>query len=220
MDVPGMISPMMKRLDIAMRGGRLHLKGYPQNVSIKKLNEADAKELRALTLHFAEISFCRETLREIGQLDLKTQSTLAKALWLSALATYFNCFGSDNARTLLSARKVLKPYAGAQAVFDRYHELREKHLIPADNPYTHAYVGAVVNPASSEKKIADLVSLAVTAFVVEMKHVKQLTQLAEVTLLRIEEQRQKLRNKLIDKYEQKTRDELQALDDLTFAAPA
>ncbi len=210
----------MKRLTVTQRGTRLLLAGYPASAAIRKLPDADAKELRVLALHQAEVNFCCEALKQFLELDLEKQPIVARSLWLAALESYYRCFGTDKARTLLSPKKVLKPFPGAQEVFEMYMKLHEQHRVPLENPYVQAVIGIVINPAKEEKSIADVVSVSGTALVIEKKHAKQLLQLATVTLARIEEQRQLFREAILKKFTAKDHKSLLALDELSFPTPA
>jgi hypothetical protein len=210
-------SPDMKTLNVKRTGPRLLLPGVPATAVVKAVESSDAKPLRALTIHLAEIAFCRDALGQLAKLDATVHPTQAKALWVSALAAYYGCFGTDKAGTLLSAKKVLKPFPGAQAVFDKYQELYEKHRDRTENPYTNAFVGVVIHPDRADQKIADVLSAAVRTGPLDKKHIAAMAKLAGVTASRIEEQRVLIRQKLLDKYEAKDAKALAALDPFSFA---
>src|SRR6476660_3379814 len=120
---------MVKPLKIARLGDKLHIEGYPNAVGAKRIDDPIARQLQAVALHHFDLSYCCAALAELGRLDRAVQPLLAEALWVSAIARYFKCFGANNARTQLSPRKIFKNQPGGEEVFGYFHDLRDKHII-------------------------------------------------------------------------------------------
>jgi hypothetical protein len=161
------LAVMVKPLTITKQGDKLHIEGYPDAVAMKRIDDPIAKQLQAMVLHHFDLNFCRGALAEIAGLDRSTQRLLAEALWVSCIARYFKCFGDNKARTQLSERKILKDHTGADRVFAYFRDLRDKHIIHDENPYSQAFTGVALNPRDAKFKVADIVSLAMNAFTVD-----------------------------------------------------
>jgi hypothetical protein len=210
---------MLKNLRFTTEGGRLHIQDYPDAVALKQIDDRVARRLQAMTLHQADLSFCQQALAEIERLDHSQQTLLAEALWISSIARYFKCFGKNKARTQLSPKKILRDLPGAESVFDYFEDLRNKHIIHDENPYSQAFTGIVLNGREAKYKVADIVAIAFSAFTVNDDHLLQLRQLVDVTSAWVTAKREELHTLLGKTYEQKSYDELLALPEITFSAP-
>jgi len=210
---------MLKNLRFTKEGGRLHIEDYPDAVALKRIDDPAARQLQAMTLHHADLSFCQQALAEVARLDRSQQTLLAEGLWIAAIARFFKCFGKNKARTQLSAKKILRDFVGAGAVFAYFEALRNKHIIHDENPYSQAFTGVALNAREAEYKVADIIAMAFNAFTVDDDHLVQFRQLVDVTLLWVAAEREELHNLLGKAYEQTLYDELLALPDITFTVP-
>lgn len=210
---------MVKPLHFTVSDGQIHIDDYPNTVALKCIDTPPARQLQAITLHQFDLSFCHEVLAEIARLDRVKDVLIVEGLWVSVIARYFKCFGSNKSRSQLSAKKILKSHPGAEAIFSYFQNLRDKHIIHDENPFTQAFTGVAVNGAGAPYKVADIISLAFNAFTVDDTHLVQLTQLVGVTLAWVNEKRDELHNILGRKYEQWSHQDLLALPDIQFTAP-
>jgi hypothetical protein len=175
------LAVMAKSLAVTLQGSQLHIEGYPDAVAIKRIDDPIAKQLQAMHLHFSDLQFSRTALAEILTLDRLASTLLVEALWVSAIARYFKCFGGSKARSQLSAKKTLMGHDGADQVFEYFRDLRDKHIIHDDNPYSQAFAGIALNARDAEFKVADIVALALNAFTVDEFHLQSFVQLVAVT---------------------------------------
>ena len=210
---------MTKPLTITKLGEKLHIEGYPDAVAVKRIDDVIARQLQAITLHHFDLDFCRKSLDELARLDRGLQPLLAEALWVSSIARYFKCFGENKARTQLGPKKILKLQPGAEKVFGYFHHLRDKHIIHDENPYSQAFTAVVLNPKGAQWKVADIVSLAMSAFTVDDDHLRSFSQLVDVTLAWVSAKRDELHNILGKEYEKWKYDDLLALPNISYTTP-
>ncbi|MBX9961833.1 MAG: hypothetical protein K2Y35_02170 [Burkholderiales bacterium] len=210
---------MAKPLTITKIGDKLDIEGYPNAVAVKRIDDPIARQLQGIALHHFDLSYCRAALAELTHLDRSIQPLLAEALWVSTIARYFKCFGRNKSRTQLSPEKILKNHPGAEEVFGYFRDLRDKHIIHDENPYSQAFTGIALNVKDAEYKIADVFSLAMNAFTVDDDHLRSFTQLTAVTLAWVDAKRDELHNLLGKQYEQWEYEVLLALPDIAFTVP-
>jgi hypothetical protein len=210
---------MVKPLHFTVTNGQFHIDDYPDAVALKRIDTPIARQLQAVTLHQFDLTFCRDALAEIARLNRSENVTVIEGLWVAAIARYFKCFGGNKSRSQLSAKTILKDHPGAEAVFKYFQDLRDKHIIHDENPFTQAFTGVAVNGPESQYKVADIISLAFNAFTVDDAHLTQLTQLVDVTLNWVSAKRDELHNDLGRDYEQWSREKLLALPDIQYTVP-
>jgi len=210
---------MVKLLRIEKRSDQLHIDGYPDAVALKQIGGQVVSELKMVTLHHSDLSFCQEALAEISRLDSEKQRLLTDALWIASIARYFKCFGKSKSRTHLSSKEVLKGHVGAEDVFSYFKALRDKHIIHDENPYSQAFVGVALNRRETRFKIADIISVAINAFTVDDDHFVQFSKLVGVTLAWVKDKRDELHNRLGKMYEQWNYEDLLGLPDIKYTAP-
>jgi hypothetical protein len=114
----------------------------------------------------------------------------------------------------------LKTHTNANLVFEYFNDLRNKHIIHDENPFTQAFTGVVINDLAAQHKVADIISLAFNAFTVDDTHLAQLTQLVEITLKWVNEKRDELHNIIGREYEQWSHHELLVLPNIKYTAPS
>lgn len=210
---------MVKPLIVTVTDGRFHIENYPDAVALKRIDTPIARQLQAMTLHQFDLSFCRNALVEIARLDREENVLTAEGLWVAALARYFKCFGKNKSRSQLSAQKILRSHPGAEAVFTYFQDLRDKHIIHDENPFTQAFTGVAVNSKEAQYKVADIISLAFNAFTVDDAHLIQFTQLIDITLAWVNAKRNELHNILGHEYEQWPHQDLLTLPDIQYTVP-
>jgi len=210
---------MVKPLHFTVTDGRFHIEDYRDAVALKRIDTPVARQLQAVTLHQFDLSFCRDALVAIARLNRAENVLTVEGLWVAAIARYFKCFGGNKSRSQLSAKKILKAHPGAEAVFTYFQDLRDKHIIHDENPFTQAFTGVAVNGAEAQYKVADIISLAFNAFTVDDAHLTQFTQLVDVTLEWVNAKRDEFHNALGRKYEQWSHQDLLALPDIQYTVP-
>jgi hypothetical protein len=207
---------VLKNLTGTLSGSRLHIEDYPTAVALKRIDDPIARQLCSIALNHADLSFCREAVAEITRRDRTSQPLIAEALWVAAISRYFKCFGSNKARTQLSSRKVLKSHVSAEKVFAYFQNLRDKHIVHDENPYSQAVIGVAINARDAEHKIADVISLTMNAFTIDDSHLSSFSQLVNVTLEWVRTKQDELHATLGKQYEAQSYDELMALSDVSY----
>lgn len=209
----------MKRLSMTQHGKKFHVEGYPDSVALKRIDDSDARELQALTLHQSDMNFCRAAMEQLEKSRKSDEGVIAQALWLVCVACFFKCFGSSKSRTSLSANEVLKNHTGAMQVFDYFKALRDKHVIHDENAYCQAFTAVALNAENASSKVADVIAIATNASTIDDAHVTQFKQLVETTNAWVSERREALHQSLAQKYEQWAYKDLLALPDIQYTAP-
>lgn len=210
---------MVKPLHFTVADGQFHIEDYPEAIALKRIDTPIARQLQAVTLHQFDLVFCRDALAEIARLNMAENATVVEGLWVAAIARYFKCFGSNKSRSQLSLQKIFKSHPGAEVVFAYFQDLRDKHIIHDENPFTQAFAGVAVNGLEAQYKVADIITLAFNAFTVDDAHLTQLAQLVDVSLTWVNEKRDELHNHLARDYEQWSHEKLLGLPDIQYIAP-
>jgi hypothetical protein len=211
---------MVKPVRVEIRGDQLHIEGYPDAVAFKKIDDPIARQLQAITLHFNDLLFCHDALVELARLDRAKQKLLVKALLIASIARYFKCFARNKSRTQLSSKKVLKNHKDSEKGFAYFQALRDKHIIHDENPYSQALTGVVLNPREAHFKVANVVSTAITVLTLDDDHLKQFSQLVEVTFAWVNSKRDELHKRLGETYEHMEYEDLLALPDIKYVVPS
>lgn len=211
---------MIKPLSISLTNNNIHTNDYPDALAVKQIDTPVTRQLQAITLHQFDLTFCSQALAEIAGLNQIKDKVIIEGLWISAITRYFKCFTSSESRSQLSAGKVLKTHTNANLVFEYFNDLRNKHIIHDENPFTQAFTGVVINDLAAQHKVADIISLAFNAFTVDDTHLAQLTQLVEITLKWVNEKRDELHNIIGREYEQWSHHELLVLPNIKYTAPS
>jgi hypothetical protein len=138
-----------------------HINGFPDSVKIINLDGPEAKRLADLFLHKLDLEFADFCLNTINQTPLENM-TLRLALWHSAIIYYTKCFGRST-RFQLSQKKIYKNEPPAAIIiFDYFKNLRNKHLVHDDNPYSQCKPGAIINNGAKDYKIDKIICFAAT----------------------------------------------------------
>ena len=114
---------------------------------------------------------------------------------------------------------MLKGQAGAMPVFRYFQDLRDKHIIHDENPYSQSYVALALNAENTKFKVADVISLAINAFTADDSHLQSFSQLVQFTLEWVEHKRDELHNLLGARYESENYEALMLLPNIEYRAP-
>ena len=210
---------MLKPLRYKFADGQFQIQDYPDAVALKRIDTPIAQQLKAVTLHQIDLMFCRDALAEIARLNRTEHETVVEALWVASIARYFKCFGGNKSRSQLPADKIFREHVGAKAVFTYFQDLRDKHVIHDENPFTQAFTGVAVNGPEAQCKVADIIAFAFNALTVDEAHLTQLTQLVNLTLDWVVAKQTELHKSLTYEFEQWPLERLLVLPDIQFTAP-
>src|SRR5208282_1955712 len=120
---------------------------------------------------------------------------------ISAIAIFFKCFAPNKARKQLSSQKILKDQIGAMDVFSYFQNIRNKHIIHDENPYSQSLVAVALMKPEAPYKVADILYLGFNAFLGDNDHYSSFLRLVTFTLNWVTIKLNELHNLLGKKYE-------------------
>jgi hypothetical protein len=104
-------------------------------------------------------------------------------------------------------------------VFQYYKDLRDKHIIHDENPYSQAFTAVALNTKDSQFKVADIVSLSMNILTTDKEHIQSFSQLVQFTYEWVKIKHEELHNKLGAEYEKKDYETLLLLPDVIYQKP-
>ena len=110
-------------------------------------------------------------------------------------------------------------YIKAKKCFEYYDALRDKHVVHDESRYSESKVLAIINNQSSKILVPKVLVLGIDSVLIDDEHVQPLESLACISLQWVEKKIDELCNKLQEEYNNKTYDELMALDNAQYTAP-
>ena len=135
------------------------LNGYPNGVRIVEVKSDDARWLADLALHRSDLLQAEIALQAIVD-SPALSGDVHLALWRSAIAQIFKCFGDSKSRSRLDSGSVLVGAShGLIENFKYYKAQRNKHMIHDENPYSQVAVVAILNDGSHPNKLEDVKAL-------------------------------------------------------------
>lgn len=210
---------VIKNVRMTKQKDKIHIKDYPDAIAVKLIEDPIDRQLQAIALHHVDLSFCHQALQLIPSLDKSRDVLLIESLWISSIALFFKCFAPNRARKQLSAEKILMGQSGAMDVFNYFLNIRNKHIVHDENPYSQSFAAVVLMKREAPYKVADILSIVFSAFLVDNDHFTSFLQLVNFTLDWVTTKLDELHNLLGKKYEQISYDELLSLPDVTYTAP-
>ena len=210
---------MREPLGISRRGGALHVEGYPDAVALKRIDDPIARQLKAIVLHCSDLRFCCDALAALTSLDRTSESLFAEALWVASIARYFKCFGANKSRMPLVPTKIFAGEVGALEVFQYFRHLRDKHVIHDENAYSQSFTAVALNAQDARFKVADVISMVITASTIDDRHIESLSHLAGHTFSWVEQKRDELHFRLGSRYEGESYAKLSSLPDVKYETP-
>ena len=197
--------------------GRVNMMVDPAGgLFFKELSGPAACQLRAMALHEVDVSFCESALVALQDIDYNDESTLAVALWTSAITKFFKCFTTNKSRVKLSQSKIfLQPEL--LAVFNYFLALRNKHIVHDENGFSNSHVVAAIR--SSERDLQSIFVTPVHVVTISEPEIGRLLNLARLTLRWIEAQKRDLQTILAAEFATLKTAEILTLPDWIISAP-
>lgn len=165
-------------------------------------------EFISLFLHKKDIDFC---VKYINCISLDKNAYVNQALFIVALSGLMKCFQYSAACQKLDVDDFKSNYPQIENTFDKYKSWRNKHYLHDENRMTEATAFLFVAPENSAQVLGGLPSVIWNS--VNIDYIEETQKLREVLkavdqyiTVKIDE----IGNKLIERYQQKTREELLA----------
>lgn len=129
---------------------------FPNAVKVIKIDGPEAGQAADLSLHQHDLKFAHDCLLKIVGLSSQPDQELVQhALWMSAMVSFFKCFGGG-VRAGLDPIALYGQETPASQVFDYFKALRDKHVVHDVNAFAQSSPGAVLNQVGDEHKIAKI----------------------------------------------------------------
>lgn len=144
---------------------------------------------------------------------------LRQALWRAAIIHFIKCFGHSKSRFKLNPKQIYKGDSLGKEVFHYFENLRNKHFIHDENPYSQTIPGAVLNRDDKPHKIAKIVCLDVSGETLTQANYGNLHQLVTLARDYICAEFESLCGILTSEYEAKPYHELLAMEEANLKVP-
>ncbi len=103
--------------------------------------------------------------------------------------------------------------------FEYFQHLRDKHVVHDENAYSQSLSAVALNARQAAFKVADVISMSITASTIDEQHIRSMLQLVNHTFGWVERKRDELHNMLGSRYESLSYDELLNLPNVTYTNP-
>lgn len=135
----------------------------PDAAKIAKLSGRDAERLADLAIHRADLNFAKRCTHELAALpQSESESVVEHALFRSAIVTWAKCFSSSRAGRFTLDLDEIYPGEELRDNAKNAKALRNKHIAHDDNPFSQSVPIAVVAAADAERKVMQILTLAVS----------------------------------------------------------
>ena len=197
------------------------MESIPTNpTKVVRIDDPRARRVADLALHAADLQFAANCLKLLIDEQPSDQKILREALWRSAIVHFMKCFGESGSRSSLNAKKVYQGDEVALTCFRYFQSLRNKHVAHDDNAYSQCVVGAALNKAGSDSKIAGIVSLVMSGVTLEAPNQRNLEVLITDALKWVSAQDEACKKLLAADLEKEPYETLCAMEVLRAQVPA
>ena len=200
------------------RGRNIQLVDANGQRIFKQIDDAIAKELKAIALHGVDLAFCRYCVNELRNIDCEKQSERAEAFWIACITRFFKCFGYSKSRSRLLPDEIFGTSESSDS-FEFYRALRNKHIVHDENPFSDAHVVVALDAVNLDETSVEA-RFAYTFYIIGGEEIERLQQLVETTLCWVTSKRVELESTLSSNYSQWTRKKLDSLPNLEVSAPS
>lgn len=215
----------MEYYGVEVKGKEFIIKGdFPEAVRCGEIPETNhlVYQLKSLQLCNMDLHSIIDSLNMIKAIQ---NEGIKEALFEYALVKFLKNFKSSSSRIKLNSNKILKDslkedeYIEAKKCFEYYDTLRDKHVVHDESRYSESKVLAIINNQSSKIVVPKVLVLGFDSVLTDDAHVQPLKSLACISLKWVEKKIDELCNELQEEYNNKTYDELMALDNAQYTAP-
>lgn len=163
----------------------LHVIGYPDAIMIGKLNSKVSRRLAILRMHQSALMTAQSLMVRLYNHPLE-DGELAHGLLVGIVATYFSCYGKNNAAFTLAPDRIFAKRSDVKEVFYYWKDIRDKHLIHNESEMTQMRTGVVLGEGG---RIIDILSLQASARIaLDQEHQQSLQDLIGFTMSRLLEE--------------------------------
>jgi hypothetical protein len=206
----------MQEYEISFDGKSFRLEGLPFAAIVVQLDGPEAKWLADHALHQYDLKFAQGCLDRLASAT-DDPTLVLEAVWRSAVASFVKCFDSTGVRTPIDAAVLYAGDPAASAAYNHIRDLRRKHIVHDENPWTQCYPVAILNSKGTSKKVADIRCVAFHGDTRE--NVPNLANLIYMALKWLNEEFDRRHASLLAKLEQEDYDVLARLPQPTYTAP-
>lgn len=210
----------MQNLSIVLNNGAFEVHGLPPDSRLSiKIDGYQAKQLGDQILHQADLEFADQCLDAINIVP-EDPPAIRQGLWRSAIVHVMKCFGSNGARSSLSANKVLRGQPPeAMIVFNYFKDLRNKYIAHDENAWAQVMTGAALNDGSKDFKVEMVFAVVALAQTLEQNNYGNLKLLINASLSYSREQFDLLTQQIKSDLEKTPYGELAKREAPTYRAP-
>ncbi len=210
----------MEYFGLKLNGAGLDIEGFPDAVKVVQIETPLSRRISDLALHKVDLHFALECLDAITNADDEPSLT-SRALWSSAIVSYFKCFGSSKSRFQLNARTIYKTESPiAMEVFNYFLNMRNKHYVHDENSHMQSVPGAIINDGSKTYKIEKIITLNAVSSIICEENLVALKQLVTTTNQWVENEFTKLCDRLAAELEMLPHEELMKMNNMVYEKPA
>jgi hypothetical protein len=138
--------------NIIERETGFHIEGYPDAARYVQLDTILFRRLADLRMHQSALRLCEAGMQAFGALEDK-RSDGARLMLTGVVASFFSCFGQNNASLSLSSDRVFKGKAEAKSAYKYWKALRNKLIIHNESGYCTQITGIVLGKNSEVQDI-------------------------------------------------------------------
>lgn len=145
----------MQRDPFTVEGKSIRIEGFTNAAKVVELDGAEAKWLADHALHRSDLEFAQGCLDRLAAAP-DDPPLVQEAVWRSAITAFLKCFDGTGVRTPIDATALFSNVPAATAAFNHIRNLRRKHIVHDENPWTQCHTVAILNRKDAAKKIADI----------------------------------------------------------------
>ena len=199
----------------AMRivGDKLHIDGYPDADRVVCWEAPIAKRLADLRMHQATVDFCEKAMQEFAKTP-EGARTAAEAILIGVVASYFSCFGDNQASLTLSVNRVFKGREDAKMAFEHWKAIRNKVLIHNESSINFMVTGIAL---TREGDVEDILSLMINPSIMDdQQNLQNLYELIAYTQRFLQQEITELLARAFNEAMSMTRDSRLGLGNVTY----
>jgi len=145
----------MQEHPISFDGKSFRLEGFPDAVTVVRLDGAEAEWLAHHALHRSDLEFAQACLDRLASTP-DDPPIVQEGIWRSAISSFLKCFDGTGVRSPIDATTLYGGEPAALAAYTHIRNLRRKHIVHDENPWTQCYTVAILNPKAASRKVADI----------------------------------------------------------------
>jgi len=199
----------------------LHVEGFPDASKVVQIKGQEAKRLASMSLHKEDLDFAESCLDAINLME-GDRVNIRQALWRSAVVNYFKCFdGSSKARTYpLDKGKIFRSDPVGREVHEYFKNLRNKHFVHDENPFSQCLPGAVLTRGDKPYKVEKIVCLNVLSETLTQENFSNLKLLVGKSLEWVVAEFDRICDRITKELEKESYETLLEREGITFVVPS